>query len=105
MMNEEEKQFVAWWSEQRLHKKKALRKLSIGLPLAVAMVMAIFANLFFGWYQRATMVLRKEEKSLVLVLIVAAILIVVFVVIFSARHRWDMNEQHYRELMAREKAD
>jgi cell division protein FtsL len=69
------------------------------------MVMAIFANLFAGWYKRATMALRKEEKSLILVLIVAAVLIVVFIVVFSARHRWDMNEQYYRELLAREEGN
>lgn len=43
----------------------------------------------------------EEEPTLILVLVAAALLIVIFVVIFSARHRWDMNEQHYKELLSR----
>jgi hypothetical protein len=36
------------------------------------------------------------------VLLVAILLIVVFVSVFSVRHRWDLHEQRYRELKARE---
>jgi hypothetical protein len=32
---------------------------------------------------------------------VAALAIVVFTAVFSARHRWDMHEQRYRELLAK----
>ena len=46
--------------------------------------------------------MRREQSSLIIVLIAAALLIVVFIVIFSARHRWDMNEQQYKELSAKE---
>ena len=45
---------------------------------------------------------QKNDASLILVLIVAALLIVAFVIIFSVRHKWDINEQRYRELVARE---
>jgi len=45
--------------------------------------------------------MKRENASLVIVLIGASLLIVVFIVIFSARHRWDMNEQHYKELLAK----
>lgn len=80
-----------------------MQQLYVGLPLSVIIVIAIFVNFFSGWYTRAGMAMRKEQSSLVLVLLVAALLIVAFIVIFSARHRWDQNEQHYRELQAREK--
>jgi hypothetical protein len=33
------------------------------------------------------------------------LLIVIFIVIFSARHRWDMNEQRYRELQAKRESE
>ena len=47
------------------------------------------------------MALHREKSSLIIVLIVAALMIVIFIVIFSARHRWDMNEQSYRELISK----
>ena len=46
---------------------------------------------------------QKADASLILVLVAAAILIAIFVVIFSVRHKWDINEQRYRELLARNK--
>ena len=101
MLTKEESDFIVYWEQNRLKKKKVLRQLYVGLPLAVVMVIAIFANFFSGWYKRAEMVMRREQSSLILVLMIAAVLIVIFVVIFSARHRWDINEQRYRELLFR----
>ena len=101
MLKEQEKAFIAYWEVNRLRKKKVLKQLSVGLPLAVVLVIAIFLNFFSGWYKRADMARSEEEPTLILVLIVGALLIVIFVVIFSARHRWDMNEQHYKELLGR----
>ena len=103
MLNDEENSFVNYWEHNRDKKKKILRQLYAGLPLAVMLIIAIFANFFSGWYKRADMVLHTEEKSLIVVLFVAALLILVFIVIFSARHRWDMNEQRYKELLSRKK--
>ena len=101
MLTEEEHGFIGYWENNRLRKKKVWRQLSIGLPLAVVLVTAIFANLFSGWDKRAEMEMKKEQSSLILVLLAAALLIVAFVVVFSARHRWDLNEQRYRELLNR----
>ena len=101
MLKEQEKAFIAYWEVNRLRKKKVLKQLSVGLPLAVVLVIAIFLNFFSGWYKRADMARSEEEPTLILVLIVGALLIVIFMVIFSARHRWDMNEQHYKELLGR----
>jgi membrane protein YdbS with pleckstrin-like domain len=101
MLTEEENGFIGYWENNRLRKKKVWRQLSIGLPLAVVLVIAIFANLFSGWDKRAEMEMNKEQSSLILVLLAAALLIVTFIVIFSARHRWDLNEQRYKELLNR----
>lgn len=101
MLTEQEYNFLRYWEDNRLRKKKVLKQLSVGLPLAVVLVIAIFFNFFSGWYQRADMARNREEPTLILVLVIAALLIVVFVVIFSARHRWDMNEQQYKELVSK----
>lgn len=105
MLNPEEKNFLAYWEQERLQKKKVLRQLYVGMPMGVILVITIFINAFSGWYKRADMELHTEERSLILVLVVAAILIVAFIVIFSARHRWDQQEQRFRELKARKNSD
>lgn len=92
---------MEYWEQNRLRKKKAFRQWSLGLPLGTLIVVAIFAVFFSGWYEKADSVFRKQDASLILVLLVAGILIVVFVVIFSIRHKWDINEQHYLELLSR----
>lgn len=101
MLTEAENDFMQYWEQQRLRKKKVLKQLYVGLPFAVALIIAIFVNFFSGWYKRADMQLHSEEKTLIPVLMAGALLIVAFIVIFSARHRWDMNEQRYNELLAR----
>jgi len=101
MLTEGEKEFITYWEENRIQKKKVLRQLYVGLPMAVILIMAIFINFFSGWFKKADMALHREKSSLIIVLIVAALLIVIFIVIFSARHRWDMNEQSYRELISK----
>ena len=100
MLTENEKKFVNYWENHREKRKKVLKQLAIGLPVAVVIVLAIFLNFFSGWYKRAEMMARSQT-SLVLVLLVAALLIVAFITIFSAKHNWDMNEQRYREFLAK----
>lgn len=99
MLTSEEKEFITYWEENRLQKKKVLRQLYVGLPMAAILIVAIFVNFFSGWFKKADMVLRREKSSLIIVLMAAALLIIIFIVIFSARHRWDLNEQSYRELI------
>jgi len=101
MLTDEEKKFIRYWEENRLRKKKVVRNMAVGLPLGLLLVIAIFANFFSGWYKRADMVLNTDS-SLIMVLLVASVLIVVFFSVFSARRRWDINEQRYLELKQRE---
>lgn len=70
--------------------------------MAVAIVLSILISIVTGWHKEAEKAMRREEASLVIVLVAACLLIVVFIIIFSARHRWDMNEQQYRELLDKE---
>jgi amino acid transporter len=101
MMTPEEQKFFNYWKEQRLHKKKFLRKLSIGLPLAVLAALVFVINLFSGWYKKATMQLNSDP-SVIIVILVALIGIVIFITIFSAHHRWDRNETLFQELLKKE---
>jgi len=100
MLTEDEKKFVDYWQHNRVRKKKVLKQLSVGLPLGVLLVAAVFINVFSGWDKRAQMIINTDP-SLIIIIIVASLLIVVFVAIFSVNHKWDLNEQHYKELLAR----
>jgi hypothetical protein len=100
MITSEEEKFLKYWEQNRLSKKKVWRQLAIGLPFGTILVIAICVNFFSGWYKQADLMLHADP-SLVLVIVIAIILIVIFIIIFSARHKWEMNEQQYRELLSR----
>ena len=100
MLTEEEKRFISYWKENRQRKKKVLWQLAAGLPLGVAFAAAIFINIFSGWFKGA-MAALKVNTSLFLTIIIAVLLIVIFIVVFSAKHKWEMNEQRYQELLVR----
>lgn len=102
MLTREEEDFVSFWEKNRDRKKKVIFQLTLGLPLSLVLVLAIFVNFFSGWYKRANMIFRADP-SIFPVLLLASLLIVVFVTIFSVRHKWDINEMRYRELLARKK--
>jgi uncharacterized membrane protein len=105
MLTPDEEKFITFWEANREKQKKWTRKLSIGLPASTVFVILIFINFFSGWYKRAQMMINADH-SLILILLIAGIGIVLFYTIFSVRHRWEMNEQQYEELMARkEKQD
>jgi hypothetical protein len=104
MLTQKEQEFLDYWEHNRVKKRKVLKQLYVGLPLSVVFVAAIFINFFSGWDKHAQAVVNTDP-SLIIVLIIALLLIVIFLVIFSARHRWDMNEQHYHELMARKEKE
>jgi hypothetical protein len=102
MLTDQEKEFIFWWERNRLRRKKIYRQLAVGLPLGVFLAVATGINYFSGWYTRANMQIGVSRSG-VMVILVGLLLIVVFVVVFSARHKWEMNEQHYRELISRNK--
>jgi hypothetical protein len=104
MLTPEEENFVRYWADQRLRKKQFLRKVSIGLPMAVLIVVALIVNFLSGWYKRADMELRSNS-SVIIVVLIASIAIVLFITIFSAHHKWDQNELYYQELLSKSKKD
>ena len=104
MLTKHEKDFVEFWKKNRDERKKIRKQLFAGLPFGVLLVSLILASSLSGWYKRAEMVLNVNA-SLVLVLLIASILIVAFIVIISVRHRWEMDEQRYQELISREKKE
>ena len=107
MLTQDESRFIEYWEANRLRRKKFSKQLALGLPLGVVIVVGIFFSFLSGWHKQAEIEIRSQAQStpdystIILVLIVAALLIVVFTAVFSARHKWDMHEQRYRELLAK----
>jgi hypothetical protein len=101
MLTEREREFLRYWEANRLQEKKVYKQLLIGLPIGLLFAVPVLLILFSGklWYKRADMVANSTNP---VVLIIAVIAIAVFMAIFYKRHQWDMREQQYQELKARE---
>jgi hypothetical protein len=100
MLTEEEKRFVEYWRQNRDKQKKVFRQLLIGLPAGLIFAIPVILNFSAGWDKRASMWARGHaDDNTAGVLIIAALMIAVFVAIFSRRHKWEMYEQQYREIL------
>ncbi len=105
MLNDREKQFIAYWEENRLKEKKLLKQLMVGIPVgllfATPVLISVFSSRF--WYKRADAVAISQVNPVVL--IIAVLAITAFVAIFHKRHQWEMREQQYLELKGREREE
>lgn len=102
MLTEEERNFIGYWEQNRNRKKRLIWQLAAGLPLAALLSGGIFITYFSQWYTRAVMIISLNHSG-TLVVLIGLLLTVIFIVVFSARHRWEMNEQRYRELVSKQK--
>src|SRR3954453_16585219 len=100
MLTDQEEAFIKYWAASRDKQKRTFRQFLLGIPLALLFVIPITLNFFSGWYKRATMV-RATPDFNPGVLLLALILIVVFIAIFSRKFKWEQNERHYIELLAK----
>lgn len=101
MLTPDEQRFVDYWKNHRMEEKKTFRQLLIGLPLGLTFGVAILAIFASGWYERANMVAYGNSSPYVF--LVAIFVIIGFIAIFSKKHKWDLNEQRYTELLEKEK--
>lgn len=105
MLTENEKQFVKYWEENRLREKSWQYQFLTGLPLGLLFSLPIIL-LFMSaklWYKRAEMLGNTIVNPVVL--IIAVLLIAFFMAFFYKNHRWEMKEQQYRALKAREEQE
>ena len=103
MLNEQEKMFLEYWEANRLKEKKIMKQLLIGLPVGALFGLPVIFMLFSGrfWYKRADMEANSHLNPFIL--LSAVIMIIIFVAIFYKRHQWEMKEQQYLEIKAKEK--
>ncbi len=96
MLTPEEEKFLDYWEKNREKEKNVFRQLRYGLPAGLIIGILIIVNFSSGWYERANMVAFSQSTPIAL--LIALIGIIVFWSVFSKKHRWDMNEQRYKEL-------
>ncbi len=101
MLLKEEKEFIAFWEKNRDSQKRFMKQLMVGLPVGTIFVVAISLNFISGWNKQAVMAL-SAHASVIPVLIIAALIITVFISVFSVKYKWEVNDQRYRELKAKE---
>lgn len=99
MYSIEDQAFVTYWENNRERQKKWRNQLTIGLPFGLGIgIPVLISFLFRGWYKQMPFI----EPGEFLLILIAVFAIIVFYAIFTIRHRWEMNEQHYLEIKARE---
>lgn len=105
MLTENEKRFVKYWEANRVREKSWQYQLLTGLPWGLLFALPIIILLMTAkfWYKRAEMEANTSMSPVVM--IIAVLLIAVFVAFFFKNHRWEMKEQLYRALKAREEQD
>jgi hypothetical protein len=99
MLTDDDKLFMKYWEENRLRKKKIWKQLSVGMPLGALVGGGMLVNIYSGWNVSSTAL--QFNGPMMIIVMAAVLLTVIFIVIFSAKHRWDLNEQHYKELVAK----
>lgn len=102
MLDQKEKLFVEYWEVNRMKEKSLLYQLLTGLPIGLLFALPIIFILFTGryWFKRADMVANSALSPGIL--IAAVFIIALFVAILYKRHQWDMKEQQFKQLKAKQ---
>ncbi len=104
MLSQKEIEFVNHWNTVRLEHSSFGSKMKRGLPMAILFSMPILFSVaavyFFSpeWY---TKVGQKASGSF-LPIFIAVFICILFFAYFRMHFKWEMNEQLYQELMAKE---
>ncbi len=109
MLTDKENEFINWWELHGRLRKNSIRQWITASPLAigtsVSIILLVVISRHFGWFRRANTNLNSEASSVVLVIVIALIGLILFSSYFTSKHRQDINEQYYRELVARRDAE
>ncbi len=105
MITEKESRFLQYWEQNRENEKTFVSKLTRGLPMAIIFALPIILSvivvkLFFpDWNSK----MSEISPGLVVTAFVATVLVVLFYSFFRMQYKWEMNEQLYQEIKAKEK--
>jgi len=105
MLEEREKLFIKYWETHRDSEGRFWFQLLTGLPVGLLFALPVVLLLFSAryWYKRADMVANSQMS--IGVLVFALLLTAVFVGVIYKRHKWEMKDEQYKRLKAKEKAE
>ena len=104
MLSEKDKQFIAYWEQERLKQNTVVHKILNGLPMAIVfslpILLFIFAVYIFfpEWYTK----ISQTSQGTFVTVVIAVFLCTIFFSYFRMHYKWEMNEQLYDELKSKE---
>jgi len=105
MLTDSENRFIAHWENVRIPYSTTISKFKRGLPLALIFGGSLFLSLvgvyFFSpdWYTK----ISQRANSSMFAIIIGFFLSILFFAYFKMHFKWEMDEQLYNELKAKQK--
>ena len=103
-MTEKDKAFIRYWEQNREAESTFASKLLRGLPMAFIFALPIILSVIVVWIFFPDWYMKISENSAgaFVTVVVAMFIIVIFYSWFRMHYKWEMNEQLYKELKAKE---
>ncbi|UEG48755.1 hypothetical protein LK994_08905 [Ferruginibacter lapsinanis] len=107
MISDKEKQFLQYWEANREAESTVVSKLLRGFPMAAMfglpiILLVVVIKLFFpDWYMK----ISQTSPGMFITAIIAMILVIIFYAIFRMHYKWEMNEQLYQEIKAKQRRE
>jgi hypothetical protein len=104
MISEKEIEFLRYWEHNRETENSFASKLVKGLPMALLfglpiVLFVVVVRLFIpDWFMK----ISQTSPGMFITVIIAMLVVVLFYSFFRMQHKWEMNEQLYKELKAKE---
>ena len=107
MITNKEKQFLQYWEANRESESTILSKFLRGFPMAAMfglpiILLVVVIRLFFpDWYMK----ISQTPSGMFVTAIIAMIIVIIFYAIFRMHYKWEMNEQLYKEIKAKQRRE
>ncbi|CAN5603132.1 hypothetical protein BH11BAC5_BH11BAC5_37450 [soil metagenome] len=104
MISEKDKEFVVYWEKVRVSENTFASKISRGLPMAflfgLPIILSVIVVRLFApeWYMK----MSATSPGAFITILIAMIIIIVFYAYFRMQYKWEMNEQLYNEIKAKQ---
>lgn len=104
MLSPKQQEFLIYWKNNRDHLATTSSKLARGLPMAmlfglpVLLLLAVVYMFFPEWWYT----ISDIGTGSVIATVVAVFIAILFMSFFRMQFKWEMNEQHYQELLQKQ---
>jgi ABC-type multidrug transport system permease subunit len=104
MISEKDKEFVVYWEKVRVSENTFASKISRGLPMAflfgLPIILSVIVVRLFApeWYMK----MSATSPGAFITILIAMMIIIVFYAYFRMQYKWEMNEQLYNEIKAKQ---